>query len=370
MRTKVSIIPGFDAIRFIAASLVLITHIERFKRKAQLENFSFVVDDLGYQGVSIFFVLSGFLITHLLLVEKHNRKSIDVKKFYVKRILRIWPLYFIILILGFFVFPYSYYPHYFPNPKDYDIINIIILSTLFLPNLATYLSNSFFATGILWSIGVEEQFYLIWPHIVKLKVTIRKIMTIIVMVIIFKLLLLTFSFGSSLIGYWSNIAFKFLRHDGIIVGTLFALLNFRLKNRLLHIAGSQLIVITSFAIPIISQVCKLVAMLDPYSEFILNTINYFCYAVIIVNIGFNGLLKKLTTVKIVNYLGKISYGIYMFHSIAIAISLELLLYLKYTSGWKLHVAHFILSIAITLFFSSCSFKFLESPILRYKNKLQ
>ena len=100
--------PGLNGIRFIAATMVIIAHIEGFKNKMGYWNINDnnVINQLGNQGVKIFFVLSGFLITYLLLKEKARFKSIDVRKFYIRRILRIWPLYFLVLLGGFFIIPF------------------------------------------------------------------------------------------------------------------------------------------------------------------------------------------------------------------------------------------------------------------------
>src|SRR5688572_30760956 len=92
---------GLNGLRFFAALAVIITHVELMKGVFGLpsywqEPFFF---DLGGLGVYFFFVLSGFLITYLLLVERRQIGRISIKKFYVRRILRIWPLYYFIMVL-------------------------------------------------------------------------------------------------------------------------------------------------------------------------------------------------------------------------------------------------------------------------------
>ena len=93
---------NLNAIRFIAASFVIVAHIEFFKKLFHLPNFfeNEVISIIGRLGVVLFFVLSGFLISYLLFVEKKVTKTISVKKFYIRRILRIWPLYFLIILLA------------------------------------------------------------------------------------------------------------------------------------------------------------------------------------------------------------------------------------------------------------------------------
>mgnify|MGYP000751166612 CR=1 FL=1 len=94
---------GFNGVRFIAASAVIVHHIEEYKAvylfgRDDLWARPFVYQ-LGRLGVALFFVLSGFLITYLLLAEKQKTGTIAIRKFYIRRVLRIWPLYF--LIVGF-----------------------------------------------------------------------------------------------------------------------------------------------------------------------------------------------------------------------------------------------------------------------------
>ena len=92
--------------RFFAALAVVITHVELLKGqygKPNLWQSNKLIFELGALGVVFFFVLSGFLITYLLLEEKTTTNTINIKKFYLRRILRIWPLYIRIFVAGFFI---------------------------------------------------------------------------------------------------------------------------------------------------------------------------------------------------------------------------------------------------------------------------
>ena len=95
---------NLDGIRFIGALMVIIHHIEQNKSVFGIANIwnNPVIQSIGPLGVNLFFTLSGFLITYLLLKEYNTNKTIDVKSFYIRRILRIWPLYFLLIIIGFF----------------------------------------------------------------------------------------------------------------------------------------------------------------------------------------------------------------------------------------------------------------------------
>jgi peptidoglycan/LPS O-acetylase OafA/YrhL len=149
-------IPELDGIRSIAIWMVLIFHIF-YGWVAVDHNFSpiprFVMLAVahGWLGVDLFFVLSGFLITGVLLDSKE--KPYYFRNFYARRFLRIMPLYFTV-IFAFFIF----YRHF---------KNFLILSTLFAANLA-YMFDVRVPHGpaVMWSLAVEEHFYLIWPLLV------------------------------------------------------------------------------------------------------------------------------------------------------------------------------------------------------------
>jgi peptidoglycan/LPS O-acetylase OafA/YrhL len=151
-------IPELDGIRAIAIWIVLIFHI--FYGWVPVDHdFSpiprsvmFVIAH-GWLGVDLFFILSGFLITGILIDAKETPHYF--RNFYARRFLRIMPLYFAVVFVFFFC-----YRHY---------RTFLILSTLFAANLA-YLFNVGVPHGpaVLWSLAVEEHFYLIWPLLVLL----------------------------------------------------------------------------------------------------------------------------------------------------------------------------------------------------------
>lgn len=117
---------NLDTLRALAAIIVVIGHVEFFKKNNSIPNLiesDFIIFPNGHLAVVLFFVLSGFLITYLLTIEKESG-SISFKKFYMRRILRIWPLYYLIIFLSFILF----------NPKV--SIYTILLSLGIFPNVA------------------------------------------------------------------------------------------------------------------------------------------------------------------------------------------------------------------------------------------
>lgn len=166
--------PNLDGLRFISFFVVFIYH-------AHLSIFSYLKDSdpgvynvieficrHGNLGVNFFFVLSGFLITYLLIKEKEFTGRIHVPNFYVRRILRIWPLYYLCVVVGFIGFAILKQMSGEPvvenaNPWYYIFFgaNFDIMHTW--PDKPDALLLS-----VLWSVAVEEQFYLTWPLILSI----------------------------------------------------------------------------------------------------------------------------------------------------------------------------------------------------------
>ena len=99
--------PNLNGLRFIAALLVIIHHLEQLLSAFGLKNYwdNPVIESIGGLGVELFFVLSGFLISYLLFTEEQRTSTISIKNFYIRRVLRIWPLYYLIGFLAFFLLP-------------------------------------------------------------------------------------------------------------------------------------------------------------------------------------------------------------------------------------------------------------------------
>ena len=133
--------PNLNGLRFIAAFLVMIHHIEQIKSISNLDNYWHVfpfIEIIGKLGVVLFFVLSGFLITYLLLAEEKSFATISVKKFYLRRVLRIWPLYYLIIILAVLILPnISIFtlPGFGKNVVYSHLFLKLLLYTLLFPNL-------------------------------------------------------------------------------------------------------------------------------------------------------------------------------------------------------------------------------------------
>jgi len=185
---KKAYFPGLNALRFFAAYLVLMHHSETIRRKYGLFNFeSLSLFRNGSLAVSFFFVLSGFLITYLLMEEIARTKTVSIRGFYVRRILRIWPLYFFMVILGLFVVPFLLQMLHYDQALPYNPFTAFGMYFFFL----SFLVNALYGSHLLeplWSIGVEEYFYLIWAPLMKYSK--GSVLRMIVSVLVLKNLLL------------------------------------------------------------------------------------------------------------------------------------------------------------------------------------
>ncbi|HEV3414240.1 MAG TPA: acyltransferase [Puia sp.] len=161
---------NLDGIRFFAALMVLLQHAYGFKSGyspscAFLER---CFSDTGRMGVNLFFVLSGFLISYLLLLEKDSTGTISYRSFYLRRILRIWPLYLGYGLVLTFLSPFVFEKLGWYNDTDFPTM---MLNLAFLLIFSVNFQIAFVGTNrgmfeISWSVCIEEQFYVIWPLLI------------------------------------------------------------------------------------------------------------------------------------------------------------------------------------------------------------
>jgi len=197
LASKAVYFPGLNALRYIAAASVVFCHIEEVKLHYHLPNYYhfFLFHGVGTLAVSFFFVLSGFLITYLLLKEKEARQDINVRSFYIRRALRIWPVYYLVSLLGLFVLPHIpalAFPAESAKVVSQYPFNALLYS-LFMPNVALWLNFFVPYASQLWSVGVEEQFYLFWPWLFKLLK--KPLAAMVGLVVLFTVLRLGFHFS-------------------------------------------------------------------------------------------------------------------------------------------------------------------------------
>lgn len=170
--------PGLNSLRFFAAALVIVHHTEQGKAIYGLDTlfdgqsfWSPLCQRAGDLGVSFFFVLSGFLITYLLLAERRETGSICLKEFYVRRALRIWPLYYALTLFCFLILPYF---SIFHVPTMWNVLDenhwsrFSLFLMMWVPVTILVNTPGVFAGGVLWTASVEEHFYFLWPLIIRI----------------------------------------------------------------------------------------------------------------------------------------------------------------------------------------------------------
>ena len=357
---------NLNAIRFIAAFLVIIHHIEQFKSLLHLPNYfnHVFISIIGKLGVVMFFVLSGFLISYLLFKEQEVTGTISVKDFYIRRILRIWPLYFLIVLSAFFVFPFIDFLTLDKFPKSvvwHGLVYKLALYALFLPNVVLNLLGAVPYASQTWSIGAEEQFYLVWPGLNKMV----KNKWLLMFSVIFFYLLVKFSAhyilptGRVLTvfnGFWDSTPI-----DCMAIGGIFAVIVN--ENSVFSIAVKKVL----FSKPV-QWITLLVTLVMVIKGIHIPYFHYEAYAVLfgvlICNLAANEQRIFSMENAWTNYLGKISYGMYMYHSIAIVFSIRLLLKLDMMQNFVLYLLVFTL----VIMFSTISYDFFEKKFINRKAK--
>ena len=387
---------GLDSLRFFAALAVFFTHVELIKKftgfgthwidpeeritkftvfqsvmSKEIDPLSPLIAYSSALGVVFFFVLSGFLITFLLLKEKEQNNSIAIKKFYLRRALRIWPLYYLIFILGFFVLPYLDF-FAVPGQDNFFQQNFwgnLLLYAFFMPNLAFSIYTTAVPNiGQSWSIGVEEQFYLLWPLLIrKSKNVLKSILWITSIIIALKgLILLSAPFVKldALVVLKKFLAMSKL--ECMAIGGLGAYVLFNNKEKILRIVYRPISQITSVVIlPI------LIYFTPTAFEDILHLLFSISFLVIILNVASNEKSLLRFENSTLQYLGRISYGFYMFHVMCIVFTIHFLdkyIGLDNDISKPQHLLLYGLSFLLTVAVSSLSYHIFEKAFIRLKDK--
>jgi peptidoglycan/LPS O-acetylase OafA/YrhL len=387
---------GLDSLRFFAALAVFFTHVELIKKftgfgshwidpeeritkftvfqsvmSKEIDPLSPLIAYSSALGVVFFFVLSGFLITYLLLKEKESNKTVQIGKFYLRRAFRIWPLYYLIFILGFFVLPNL---ELFAVPGQDVFFNQnfwgnLLLYAFFMPNLAFSIYTTAVPNiGQSWSIGVEEQFYLLWPLLLrKSKNVLKPILWIAGSIIALKgILLLSFPFIKldALVVIKKFLAMSKL--ECMALGGLGAYVLFNKKEEVLRIIFkpvSQIMAVV--VIPI------LIYFIPTAFEDVLHLLFSISFLVIILNVAGNEKVLLRFENPILQYLGRISYGFYMFHVMCIVFTIHILdkyIGLDNDITTPQHILLYGISFLLTVAVSSLSYHIFEKAFIRLKDK--
>ncbi|MGC2635838.1 MAG: acyltransferase [Acidobacteriaceae bacterium] len=353
--------PELDILRFFAFLGVFIRHITLNPTQYSIDRhipawcirWEMIISAAGSYGVDLFFVLSAYLITELLFREKSKTGRLDVRSFYMRRILRIWPLYFTFIAVAALV-PFC-------NPQHQFTARYIIPYVLLLGNWSMVVYGWPESVAVpLWSISVEEQFYLFWPPIVARLTRHGVLVAAILMILLANLsrlcVLLLHGSASQL---WGN---TFAHLDSIAAGILIAVLLKGCPPAIPRWMRYGMIV-TAVAAMCARAYFSVLLPRDTlgWGDTLVGwpVVAGSCATIVVAFIGLP------VRVAYLRYPGKISYGLYVFHMLCIRIADRLL---REESGVLHFTARIGLSFALTVLMAALSYNFLERPFLKLKDR--
>lgn len=338
-----------DTVRCYAVLMVVFAHI--FSVWTWRDSTKYLLP-LGNFGVVVFFVLSGFLITFLLLKESKGKPiGLILKEFYIRRSLRIFPIYYLFLIVCYSV--------NVGGLREYGLF-----PWLYLNNIYVFDRNSWMGEySHLWTLAVEEQFYLVWPFLI---LFLRKNSRLLLSILLGVVLVSTFSRFIMLnwgLSERQATVFPIANFDFFAFGALLALGKTCIDSKL-----------ESWGRPAV-----LVGVLLYYgSYYLLESQMFFVVKHLAMGITASGLViialysKNIENVfhnRITMHLGKISYGIYLYHNFVIARYPDMAEYFGIAAGETVYVRAILLLLFIFLI-SELSFLLIEKPILRFKDRFK
>jgi peptidoglycan/LPS O-acetylase OafA/YrhL len=336
--------PSLDGIRGVAIIMVVLAHLNLTSNAVYHILFN------GELGVLIFFVLSGFLITTLCIKEKVVSGDISLRSFYIRRVLRIFPvayLFLAVLIALNLIFK-----------LNIGYINILG-AALYLMNFSSYFRRYNFAyqTGHFWSLAVEEQFYLIFPIILKKN---QNAFLVVLLGIIFLLpLLITLQYFHLFPSGWIFVAFThyLIKFQAIAVGCLFSILVFK-YSAYINIASSTRLILNVLAFGLILFV-RYDNFFSVGNIFAGLLISFLAGYIIVSNIvPGTDLFYKILNTKFLKTTGVLSYSIYIWQQ----------LFTYNDKRLPAFMVTFPTNIICLVIVSCLSYYFYESFFLRLKSK--
>lgn len=360
---------NLDGLRFFCFLSVFLFHsfhtdLPAIKESGVFQFFKFSLFGNGFLGVNFFFVLSGFLITYLLIKEKKRNGRIHIVNFWIRRVLRIWPLYFACVFYGFVIFPYTkimaggqpaetaniwYYLGFISN---FDYINKGLPDS---PGL-----------GVLWSVAIEEQFYLVWPVILSF-FAVRKFWIPLVTILAGSLVFRAFNDVYKLHEMHTLSCIGDMALGGLGAWLILERTWFAEKMRTVP----RWVIVTMYAAFAFVFLFRDEYLLSGYwirvfERLLISSIMLFiileqCYA--------KNSFYKMGNFKTVSRLGLVTYGLYCLHFIIVSLVVGLSKKLgTNTSTWQVVLMEPAVSLVITIIVSFISFRYFETPFLKLKER--
>ncbi|GAA4076116.1 hypothetical protein GCM10022389_22410 [Flavobacterium cheonanense] len=343
--------PSLNGLRAISIILVLNLHLglknnvfDSFSEIKWLEPLLFFIQD-GVLGVNVFFVISGFLITSLLLKEESNSGTISLSKFYIRRVLRIFPAYYFLLLVYFIL-------------QFFNIIYISPSSWLTSLTYTKYLNGRLdWYTAHSWSLSLEELFYFFWPFVFLSGVKTRKIIAFSVVFLIPVLRVFINKYTIPIEEQLHILA----KIDSIALGCIFAIYKDEITKRLskywtLVFYSSVFVILSLRYLPILAKKIHLKFIFVPLGLSDGSLANLAIALIMMYSVfGPKGIWFKFLNLKIMNYIGILSYSIYLWQQIFI-------------SSMGYWVNRFPQNIICIVAMAVFSYYVIEKPFLKLKTK--
>ncbi len=337
---------GFNTLRFYAALSVIVQHCSYSPHDwfgqpllpITLERFFLN----GTDAVNLFFVLSGFLITYLLLVEHKNHGTISIRNFYIRRSLRIYPVYYMMLFIVYLLL----------RPR-YEL-ELSLMLIFFLGNVAFIRHFPFPPLEHLWSLGVEEQYYLTAPVIARFTKHLHKIL---LGILGFWLLLLAITYRSD--SLWGAFI-EMTRYDLIAVGALLGYYHY-LNLPILRILTFPIVQLIAYAI-----IIGAIVFVKPTYNAIYTTIVAYSFGILVYNLATDPPWLQRFIYPRLEQLGNLSYSMYVYHPLFVLIFNAA--FYETLPNYGFYIYPVVISISILV--SWISYRYLERPFLGLKSRFK
>ena len=351
-----------DALRFAAFALIFLSHTfvsgDADALRAGWYAEASARAGAGLTALEFFFVLSGFLITRLIFEEQERGGGFDFKKYFVRRSLRIWPLYFFTVMLGYAVALSGHASH--ELPPWYHFV-FFTLNFYVAKNGTAFL----FFLVFLWTIAVEEQFYIFWGLMMKWG---RKYFTeLCAGMIMLSLFFRAMNFRDEY-GMFANTASVC---GDFAVGALLARMSFyrtAFFERMVNVPRWMIVLVYT------ALICCLVfyrSIFMDYAAVVFERLIFsllFGFAILEQVFAKNSFFKSGNS-RVLIYLGKISYGLYIFHGIVIAFFSKLAAQYHWDGNkWSVLLVNPLIILLLTILFSVVSYELFEKRILKLKQR--
>ncbi|MBS1627453.1 MAG: acyltransferase [Bacteroidetes bacterium] len=350
-------IVSLDGWRAISIIFVLLGHLGGNLPKTHpwhnfLDKYNFSLN-----GVQVFFVISGFLITTLLLKEKEKTQTVSIKKFYIRRFLRIFPVLYLYIFTVFLV----------DKTFGWHLPGYVYLKAILYLNNFVY-GGLAWALGHLWSLAVEEQYYLFWPWVAK-KLNYKKALSFCILFIVFSagMRVFIYKYGGHFNTNWVLAGF-FTFADIIMMGSAAAILYkyYGVKNIFKSKSSSYLLVVASIIAYTLMEVSArkmilgfitvpLGALIQSVSIIIL----------IIYTIEKKSLFSWFLNTKVMVFIGVCSYSIYVWQQLFLLTQNKDFFPQSAPQYW---FSKFPVNIVMIFIVSTISYYFFERFFLKFKEK--